>query len=161
MARVGLLQRLAVDAQADVERVRVGDFVGAHEMRSHRGEGVEGFAHHPLRCCHLKIACADVIEQRVAEDVLLPFLGGDVAASGSDDEREFGLVIRLRGVLGQDDGLAGSNDRRGELGEDGGDFRNFHLGFERVIAIIQTDADQFGRSRRRSVWAVAGWGPAG
>src|ERR1039458_10899748 len=70
------LQQFAVDGGADVEGVRVGDFVGGHDGGSHGGERIEGLADHPLRGAHLEIARADVVEVGIAADVVAPLFGG-------------------------------------------------------------------------------------
>ena len=145
MARVGILQHLAVDFTLNVQLVRIFDLVRRRDPRSHRAERVEGLAHQPLRRHELEIARTDVVDTGVAEDVLAPGGSGNVPPAGTDHDSEFSLVIRLAGVFRQHDRRARAGDRRAEFAEDGRHLRNLHLGLGRVVAVVQPHADDLGR----------------
>ena len=119
-AGVGVLQDFAVDGEADGELMRVGDFVGGDDGGADGAEGGEALAHGPLRGGELHVAGADVVDDGVAVDVVAPSGGGDAIAAVADDEGEFGFVVGLGGVFGQDDGFAGADDGGGQLEEDDG-----------------------------------------
>src|ERR1035441_11099868 len=55
---VGVLQHLTVDAQANCEIMRVGDFVEGHDGRAHGAEWGEGFDQRPLRSGKVHVAAA-------------------------------------------------------------------------------------------------------
>src|ERR1700744_4830484 len=144
-----MLQYFAANAQANVERVRIGYFISAYQVWPHWPECIECFANHPLRSDRLKIARADVVEDGVSEDVPLPIVGGDVPATGSDDEHKFRFVVRLARNLRQDDGLIRPDHHIRKLREDGGHLGNLLPGFGGVVAIIEADANQLRRTWNR------------
>src|SRR5208337_466529 len=109
--RIGMLQYLAAhawsdNAEADIERMWIGDFIRACEVRPHGRERVERLAQHPLRRERLNIAGADIVEGGVSENMPLPIFGGDMPPARADHEREFCLVIRLARILRKHDGCA-------------------------------------------------------
>lgn len=146
-AGVGILQRFAADFELNIEVVGIGDLIGGNDPWAHRGECIEGLAHQPLRGSALVIAGADVVDDGVAEDVLRPVGGGDLAASFADNKSEFSFVIGRFRDFRQDDVCARSDDSRGKLVEDGGDAGNLRAGFGGVIAVIQADAEELVRAR--------------
>ena len=76
--------------------------------------------------------------------------GGDVAAAGSDHEREFGLVIGARAnSSGSTMGAPGPITTLENLLKMVGTGGNFDAGFARVIAIVHPYADEFWRARNR------------
>ena len=97
----------------------------------------------------MEIARADVVEVGVAEDVVAPVFGRNVAAALADDEGHLGLVVGLGGVFGQHDGLAAPDRGGGKLGEDGGHLGDLQFGFEGVGAIVEADTNDFGRAEQR------------
>ncbi len=94
----------------NVELVRIGDFVGGDDPGTHGRERVERLAHQPLRSGALVIAGRDVVDDGVAEDVIGPAFGRDVAAASADDESEFGFVIGRFRNLRKDDVRSGPDD---------------------------------------------------
>ena len=44
-------------------------------------------------------------------------------------------------------GCVGADDGAGELDEDGGDFRDLHLGFDGVVLVVEADAEDARRAR--------------
>ncbi len=77
--RAGVLERLAVDARAQPERLRVGDLVGCDDDRAERAERVEALAAHPLPVGELHVTRGDVVDDGVAEDVVERVGGGDTS----------------------------------------------------------------------------------
>ena len=116
---VGVLENLAIDRHFDFEGMRIGDFIASHHPRTHGAERIKRLAHQPLGCRKLIIASAHVVDNRIAENVILPLLGGDVASALSDDKGELSFVVRLFGPW-EDDIIAGPDDGGGELVEDRG-----------------------------------------
>ena len=72
LAGIGVLQHFAVDGEADVECVGIGDFVGGDDGWPERAEGGEALAHRPLGARKLHVAGADVVDDGVAVDVITP-----------------------------------------------------------------------------------------
>ncbi len=145
-----MLKRFAADAKADVERVRIGDFVGANNVRTYRRECVEALADGPLRCGELHIAGAHVIHNRVAENVILPIRCGYVLRAPADYNRELSFIIRLLGRSGEHDRIAWSDDCIGKFREDRRRRWNLHLRLDRMVAIVESYAEDLLRMRNRS-----------
>src|SRR5438045_3090738 len=109
LSGIGMLKRFAVDAQANVERVRIGYFILGNNVWPYRREGVEALTQSPLRGGKLDVTRAYVIQNRITEDMLSPVLARDVAAAFTDHNREFRLVIGLLRVDRDLDRCARSN----------------------------------------------------
>ena len=144
---VRVLKHFAADGEPDVEVVGVGDFVGGDDGGAEGAEGVEALCHGPLGGGELDIAGADVVEDGVAEDVVMPVFFRDAAAGLSDDDRELNLVIGLLGERRDADGLFGSDDGGWEFGKDGGEFGELHFGFDGVVAVVEANAEDAGWRR--------------
>ena len=138
----GLLHLLAVERQRDPDRVVRPGLVGRDQRRPAGGGAVEDLAGHPLRGGELQVAGGEVVEQRVAGDVVERVGLGDVLGAPADDEGDLGLVVDLAAVgrqlhrrarraasalryLPKIVGLAGGSDPA--------------LG--RVLAVVEADAD--------------------
>src|SRR5580704_1356679 len=117
---VGVLEDFAVDGEADIEDVGIGDFVGGDDGGAEGAEGGEALAHGPLGAGELHVAGADIVDDGVAVDVIAPCGCGYAIAALSDHEGEFSFVVGLGGVPWEHDGLARADDRGGELEEDDG-----------------------------------------
>ena len=139
---VRLLQHPLADVARDVEDLRVGDLVGGDDPRPHRAERVEGLAARPLAVAELQVARRDVVDARVAEDVVEGIADVDAAGPPADDHAELGLVVHLRcqGGIPADVG-PGPDDRRRPLGEDQGRRRRLGAFLLRVVAVVPPDPD--------------------
>ena len=114
-----VLAKRAVDPAADPRRAAV-ELVGGDDPRTHRAEGVEALAEVPLLMAHLHVTRGDVVDDRVAEDMVHRPRARDVAAAAPDHDRELGFVVDLarRRGAGQADGVMRADDALGELAED-------------------------------------------
>ena len=162
LARVGRLDRGAVVDGADGQRVRGREVRGRHEAGADWGGGVEAwwwwvgvseetprrgegrtFGEGPLRVAELLRAGADVVAAGVAEDVVEGALRRDVAPGLADDDGEFGFVV-ARAVLAEfgDADLLRVGPAEGGAGFDEEDRvgRDRHVGFARVVAVIEPEA---------------------
>ena len=79
------------------EVLRIAELVGRHEHRPHRAERVERLAAHPLSVAELEVAGGDVVDARVAEDVVERVGFGDVPGRPADHDPELGFVVHLAG----------------------------------------------------------------
>src|ERR1035441_6174024 len=162
VASVGVLQAFAVDLDADVQVVRVRNLVGRHDPGAHGRKGIERFSHQPLGGGALVVAGAYIIDDGVTEDVAGPILRLDMTASDANNKGELGFIVGGVRYLGQNDVVAGSNHRGGELIEDGRDFRNFGVSFLRVVQVVESNADQLlrpgdGGQQFDSIQRMRGW----
>src|SRR5882757_8134204 len=82
----------------------------------------------------------------VAEDVILPLYLGYIAASLANHHRELRLIVGLLAGAGQKDGLPVANERMRILGKHSGKLGRLHLRFHGVVAVIEADAENFGRT---------------
>ena len=140
-AGVGVLQDFAVDGKADVESVGIGDFVGGDDGGTERAESGEALAHRPLGAGELDVAGTDIVDDRVAVDVITPCRRWNAITAFTDDEGEFSFVVGLGRVFGEHDGFAGSDDRGWELEENDGGGGDFHAGFFGVVAVVEADGE--------------------
>ena len=141
--RVSFLAQVSVDARVERERLRA----GADEDEGADGaEGIERFSQKPLRVLPLEVARGDVVQNRVAVNVIRGVFGRDVRPLLADDDGELALVIDFaRHVRMGIDGLFGADDgRRRFCEEDGVDgvFRRLVLfKFADVFLVIFADAE--------------------
>ena len=84
-----------------------------------RRRAVEDLARHPLRGRELEVARGEVVEQRVAGEVVDRVGLGDVLGAAADDERDLGLVVDLLARRRQRDRRAVGAQGVAELGEEG------------------------------------------
>jgi hypothetical protein len=141
-AGASALTDLSVDARLDLEvgRVEAGDDVWADGA-----EGVEGFAACELHVFALEVAGGHVVEAGVAEDVCERVLVvGEAGAPASDNDGEFALVLDPLGGLGQLYPVAVPDDRRRGFEEEQGLFRHGVAQLQSVLAVVASDADDFG-----------------
>src|SRR3569833_2774498 len=80
-AGIGVLKLFAIDGEADVETVRVGDFIGGNNRGAKRTKCREALGHGPLGGGELDVPSADVVDDGVAIDVIAPGGGGDAEAA--------------------------------------------------------------------------------
>ena len=90
------LHLLAVEGEADLDRVVRPRLVGRHQVGTAGRRAVEDLARHPLRRRPLQVAGREVVEQRVAGDVVERLGLVDVLGPPADDEGDLGLVVGLR-----------------------------------------------------------------
>src|SRR4026209_293166 len=84
-----------------------------------------------------QIARRDVVQARVAQDMLARALGSDVTTALLDHDGELGLVVHPLHLRRKDDGIIGPGERGERLQEDdrlGGDGEVLLLG---VIAVVE------------------------
>ena len=112
VGRARVLDDLAVDEAADPERLRVRDLVGGHDPGPHRTERVEALATDPLAVAELEVPRRDVVQARVAEDVVEGSRHGHVPSESPDDDRELRLVVHLRRVARAPDDVGAVARRR-------------------------------------------------
>ena len=104
VARVPPSALLAVDAHHHLEAVRIADLVGGHQARSHRVGVVEVLAlaraELPGHFSGLLVARREIVEDGVAEDVLVRPVPRDVLARHADIAAELQLVVERLAVRG-------------------------------------------------------------
>src|SRR5579859_3778290 len=85
----------------------------------------------------------------VSEDVILPVGLWYIASSLANHHRELRLIVGLLGGAGQNNGLPVANERMRILGKHSGKLGRLHLRFRGVVAVIEADAEDLGRSQER------------
>ena len=112
------LSQLAIYAAFNIERSRI-DLVSRHDPWPHRAEGVERLSGEPLLVIALSIAGRDVVDDRVAPDVIEGAGRQDVSPALADDHRELRFVVDRRGdVRMQLNCISRTDNRARRLGED-------------------------------------------
>ena len=151
------LHLLAVQRQRERDRVVRPGLVGRHERRPAGRRAVEDLAGHPLRGRALEVAGGEVVQQRVAGDVVQGGGLGDILRPAPDHERHLGLVVDLVAGRRQRHGRAGSGEGVAELGEEGRPRWRLHSGLRRVGAVVEADADDLLRvgNRRQKLNGLA------
>jgi len=87
--------RLSIPAQLNRKFMRVRNLVGRYDPLPHRGECVTGFTPLPLTIGKLKVARTDIINNGVAQDVVVSLLTSDVFRASSNHHGKFSFVIYL------------------------------------------------------------------
>ena len=141
----GPLHLLAVEGEADLDRVVRPGLVGGDQRRPAGGGAVEDLAGHPLRGGELEVAGGEVVEQRVAGEVVERVGLGDFLGALADDEGDLGLVVDLAAVGGQRDRGSGRGQRVAVLAEDRRAGGHLHAALGRVLAVVEADADDLVR----------------
>src|SRR5688572_28660303 len=85
-----------------MERLYVRDVCASCDEGAERSETVKPFATHPLTIAELQVAGADIVDERVTEDVIESLCLADAPGAATDDHRKLGFVIHLRTDSGQD-----------------------------------------------------------
>ena len=148
LPRVGSLADLVADATDDVEVLWVRDLVGRHQHGTHRAEGIERLATHPLAVAELEIPCRDVVEAGVPEDGAEGLRDRDVARAPADDHGELSLVIDLGGERRVPADLgAVTDDRARPFAEDKRRRRGVRTFLADVVAVVAPDRDDLPRAR--------------
>ena len=140
-----LLHRFAVQLELELDAVVRPRLVGGDQRRSARRRPVEDLARHPLGCRELEVARREVVQQRVAGDVLEGVARLDLAAPAPDHHRDLRLVVDLGAGRGQRDLHAVSGEGVPELGEDRGNAGWVDPGLGGVGAVVEADADDLVR----------------
>jgi len=114
VAGMGLHHRLAVLFHADVQVLRVVDFVAGDDPGPEAREGVEALANVAGVVAALSpgVAQAEIPAYEVAEHVLERPLLGDFARRPADDGAQLALEVHVHGDFGQDHRAAGTRDGR-------------------------------------------------
>nr|GEU28106.1 putative aminotransferase [Tanacetum cinerariifolium] len=142
--RVTGLHALAVHFQVQVEVLHVADVLGRDQPRADRAERVAALALVPLRAAfELVRPLRHVVDHAVAGHVLERIVFRDVLRAGADDDPELHFPIGLPGPLGQHDRIVGARQRGDRLQEHDRLLGQRHLGFGRVVGVIEADADEF------------------
>ena len=89
----------------------------------------------------LKVARTHVVGTEVAAHRLERVLLRDALHARSDDDAELGLVVAFRDDGRDDDRLARADERVRPLGEEEGLRGDLHALLLRVVAVVETDAD--------------------
>src|SRR3954447_13779594 len=113
------LPRLAVDPALHHQRGHVRHLVGADRIGAHRAVGVQRLADQPLLVDALQVPGGEVVDDRVAPDVVERPLPADAAPAAADDHAQLGLVVQfLRHPVVRVDVVERAGDRGGGLRED-------------------------------------------
>jgi hypothetical protein len=86
LTATGVLTGLAVDRECQRELFDRWNLVPGHDPRSDRATGVEGLALEPLPVTALQVPGADIVDDRIAEDMLESGLRRNVTAAGTNDQ---------------------------------------------------------------------------
>lgn len=143
-----VLHLLAIEGEADVDRVGRAGLVGGNEVGAARRRPVEDLTQHPLRRRPLQVPGGEIVEKRVADDMVESRLHGHVLRPPPDHESHLRLEIRL--LRRHPHRRPIRHQRVPVLGEDGRhrrQLRNPHL--SRVLPIVQPDANDLVRIRNR------------
>ncbi len=98
----------------------------------------------------MQVARRDIVEAGEAEDIgERVFIFGETAATASDDEAEFALVLDTLGGRGELDGVAVVDNRRRGFEEEERLRRHGVAEFGGVLAVVAADADDLGRLHGR------------
>src|SRR5262249_34481527 len=134
----------------DRQSASVVQFVPGDEVRTDRGERVEGLCSKPLTIAELEVTRGHVIESGVTGDVFDGGFDRDMPGSAADDGCQFGLKIDLpahlrdhNGVFRADNGTSVHCKEKRLLGW-------LNLEFFDVISVIHPDADDFLWMQQRS-----------
>src|SRR5207253_10612830 len=92
-------------------------FLAVGEAGPGRRAGLAHLPLGPLARHELEVAGADVVDDRIAEDVVEGLLAGDVARRAPDDDAELDLPVELLAAPRPEDGLARVEDRVAPLRE--------------------------------------------
>src|SRR5260221_5802051 len=165
------LHPLAVQPGLDVDVVRIWQLVLGRDARPHRAEGREHLAEQVVlprmdRSHHAggredrrhPIARRDVVDQRIARDVVERLGRLDRVAQFADDDAELAFPvehawIRLRHL----DRLAGRDDARHAFGERRGLRRHRRLHLLQVLVVVHADREHHARigNRREQLHRLA------
>ncbi len=110
--RVRILQSFAVQMQLYRQALRIGDLVGRSDEFAHRCKSVARFPPLPLPVRKLKIACTDIVEICMSENVIHRIFPSHISGSSADNKRELRLVISLAAGFRNHYRLIGTNDAR-------------------------------------------------
>ena len=124
--------------------------VGGHDPRSDRAERVEALAAHPLAVAELQVACRDVIETGIPEDVIERLRRRDVARRPADHDGQLRLVVDLTGVgVPPHDVGSVADEAVRELGEDDRIGRRGLALLGGVLVVVPAHGDDLARVRDR------------
>ena len=128
----------------------IADLVGRHQPRAHRAERVERLTAHELLVAELEIARRNVVQARVAADVLECLRLVHAPAGAPDDDCQLGLEVdRLRQPGIPADFRAGADHGSRELGEQNGVIGRIAAALARVLAVVHARGDDLSRPRDR------------
>src|SRR5438270_911808 len=121
---------------------RISDLLAISEVRPHGRRGLEDLARHPLARDELKIARARVVDDRVAPDVVERGVARHVARRAADHDAELHLPVELAAAARAQDRIARADDRGAPFGEDRRLLRDRLARLERMIPVVEADADE-------------------
>ena len=137
----GGLHRLAVQLSAISIASCGAGLVGRHERRAAGRGAVEHLARHPLRRRELQIARGEVVQQRVAGDVVERLPRSTLRQRRADHERDLGLVVDLVAGRGQGDLAPAGDAARCGTSRRRSARRRLDARLGGVRAVVQADAD--------------------
>ena len=146
---VRVLPELAVHPRAQLERVRVADFLRRHQPRAHRTVRVERLPHRHGGRPELPVAHADVVHHEIAGDHLVRPVAGHVAAAPTDHERELALVVEQRRDARQVNRVERAGDARRLLVEEHRDGGRLEPRLLHVVGVVETDGEELRRTEDR------------
>src|SRR5215475_11505730 len=140
--RRGVLHQDSVQRQPNPEILGIGNLLARHQSGTDRAERIKALCPHPLPVLELKVARGDVIRAEIPRDVVQRLLAEDIPGPATDDDGEFGLVIRADVarneylVLRPDQRIWPFREQQGRLGY-------LQAGLGGVVAIVESNADHF------------------
>ncbi len=138
----------AVDVEPDVERLRIGDFVGGHDPRADRPERVAALALIPNPTpLHLVFALADIVDDAIAGDMFCGIFWLHEHRLGANLD----FPISLRRVPRQHDWVVRPAQRRDRLEHDRLSGHR-QVGLGGVVSVIEADSDKLAASDERHAY---------
>src|SRR5437016_2123324 len=144
---VAVLHLRAVHPQLQLEDVGIGNLRPVRDVRPHRRHRVADLARGPLAGDELEVAGADVVDVRVARDVVERALARHEARGPADDDAELHFPVELLRSARTQNRLARIENGGVPLREDGRLLGDRLAGLLGVVAVVETDADELARVR--------------
>ena len=143
VARVAVLQHLAVQPLHDTQAAAVAELRDRDELCAQRAKRVEALGARPLILAVLDVSRRHVVRAAVAADVVERRGLGDPPAGDSDLDRELGLRVHVSRFKRQDDRLARPDQRIRELAEDEGSLGRGVTELRRMLRVVSANANDF------------------
>src|SRR5256712_5133070 len=148
---VPILPALTGDHRPHGERLRVTHLVCGDQPRAHGAEGVGTLAlRRGAAVLHLEPPLRHVVHETVRGDVAERIGLVDVARIAPDHRAELDLIVELHRVARAHDGIVGSADRARRLDEEQRLLGKLQADLERVVGVVEADADHLADPRQRA-----------